>query len=232
MARQLPEVASVLAVVAHPDDESFGLGATLDHFQSRGAASSVLCLTKGEASTLGLSREDLGVLREHELFAAASELGVGNVRLRDYSDGGLAAVPLENLVAEVESMARLVGAELLLVFDDSGVTGHHDHQAATRAAVAAGRAMRLPVLAWTIESDVALALNRELSSSFVGRPPWQVDIGICVDRARQLRAIALHTSQSTGNAVLWRRLELQGTREVFCWLHDGGGRSPEQVKGP
>jgi LmbE family N-acetylglucosaminyl deacetylase len=48
----LPVWTSVLAVVAHPDDESFGLGAILDAFTRAGARGEVLCLTHGEASTL------------------------------------------------------------------------------------------------------------------------------------------------------------------------------------
>ena len=48
----LPAWESVLAVVAHPDDESFGLGAIIDRMTSGGAAVHVLCYTRGEASTL------------------------------------------------------------------------------------------------------------------------------------------------------------------------------------
>jgi hypothetical protein len=48
----LPVWTSVLVVVAHPDDESFGLGAILDAFTAAGATVEVLCLTHGEASTL------------------------------------------------------------------------------------------------------------------------------------------------------------------------------------
>ncbi|MGB8501155.1 PIG-L deacetylase family protein, partial [Mycobacterium sp.] len=47
----LPAWSSVLAVVTHPDDESFGLGAILDAFNRAGTRTSVLCLTHGEAST-------------------------------------------------------------------------------------------------------------------------------------------------------------------------------------
>src|SRR5665811_2572537 len=48
----LPAWMSVLAVVAHPDDESFGLGAILDAFTRTGARVEVLCLTHGEACLL------------------------------------------------------------------------------------------------------------------------------------------------------------------------------------
>src|SRR5674476_1023032 len=68
----LPAWTSVLAVVAHPDDESFGLGALLDAFARAGAGVEVLCLTHGEASTLHGAPGDLASLRGAELAAAAS----------------------------------------------------------------------------------------------------------------------------------------------------------------
>jgi hypothetical protein len=39
-------------VVAHPDDESFGLGAIISQMTATGAAVHILCYTHGEASTL------------------------------------------------------------------------------------------------------------------------------------------------------------------------------------
>jgi len=50
--RLLPAWPSVLAVIAHPDDESFGLGAVIDQFTAAGTAVHILCYTHGEASTL------------------------------------------------------------------------------------------------------------------------------------------------------------------------------------
>lgn len=84
--QDLPAVGSVLAVCAHPDDESFGLGAVLSAFAERGVRTSVLCLTHGEASTLGADRCDLHVIRERELSSAAAALGVGGVRLLEFGD--------------------------------------------------------------------------------------------------------------------------------------------------
>jgi LmbE family N-acetylglucosaminyl deacetylase len=74
---------SVLAVVAHPDDESFGLGASLATFAEQGAVLAVLCLTRGEASTLHAVARDLGEIRARELAAAAEVLGVSTVQLAD-----------------------------------------------------------------------------------------------------------------------------------------------------
>src|SRR3974377_1625945 len=165
----LPEGPPVLAVCAHPDDESFGLGAALAPFAGRAPPTAVLCLTHGAASALGTSHGDLHQIRAAELAAAARELGVGDVELLDYPDGALAHEPAELLSGHVQQAAARANADLLLVFDEGGITGHPDHRQATRAASLFARRARLPVLAWAVEQQVATALNSEFGTSFMGR---------------------------------------------------------------
>jgi N-acetylglucosamine malate deacetylase 2 len=122
----------------------------------------------------------------------------------------------------VTRLAVRHGADGLLVFDDTGVTGHPDHQAATAAAVAAAKAAALPVLAWTIPEAIASQLKTETGAPFVGRPGDEVDLCVRVDRTRQRRAAFLHVSQLSQGAVLWRRLQLQGDCENMRWIEPGG----------
>ena len=122
----LPRWGSVLAVVAHPDDESFGLGAVLSTFADGGASVDVLCLTRGEASTLHGVEGDLSRIREHELRAAADALGARRVTLRDLPDGGLAGLESSVLDDEVERALEWTRPEGLVVFDSTGISGHPD----------------------------------------------------------------------------------------------------------
>ena len=64
-------------------------------------------------------------------------LGVSTVALLDYPDGRLAGVPTAELAAHVTGLAARYHPGGLLVFDDTGITGHPDHRAATQAAVRA-----------------------------------------------------------------------------------------------
>jgi N-acetylglucosamine malate deacetylase 2 len=216
--RLLPGWRAVLAVVAHPDDETFGLGAVADTFAAGGTAVHVLCFTHGEASTLNENHAELRKARDRELRQAAAELGIAAVTLLDYPDGHLADVASGELSGQVTRLAARCGAEGLLVFDDTGITSHPDHQAATRAAVRAAPAAHLPVLAWTLQGTVADRLRAETGAAFTGQPPGRIDLCVRVDRARQRRAALLHASQISPAAVLWRRLQLQGDCEHLRWL--------------
>jgi LmbE family N-acetylglucosaminyl deacetylase len=212
-AGSLPAWRRVLAVVAHPDDESFGLGGVLAAFSAAGASTAVLCFTHGEASSLHGVAGQLHQVRARELDAAAAALGVSSTTLLRYRDGGLAAECPVRLTGEVLDAARAARADGLLVFDPSGVTGHPDHAAATSAALAAADVLDLPVLGWALPADVARTLNAERGTGFTGRLPDELDYVIEVDRARQRIAAKAHASQALPTSVLWRRLELLGDRE-------------------
>jgi LmbE family N-acetylglucosaminyl deacetylase len=214
----LPSWRSVLAVVAHPDDESFGLGAVLAGFADAGAAVAVLCYTHGESSTLHSGQGDLASVRSAELADAAAVLGVDPVQLADYPDGALTGVDLGDLSAHVIDLAGKVGADGLMVFDTSGVTGHPDHARATVATLAAADVLELPVLGWTVPASVATCLNQEYGAAFTGHDPGDVDLVVTLDRTSQLAAVACHPSQAVPGSLLWRRLELQGDTENLRWL--------------
>jgi LmbE family N-acetylglucosaminyl deacetylase len=214
----LPAWASVLVVVAHPDDESFGLGAILDTFTGAGARVEVLCLTHGEASTLHGAPGDLVSVRRAELAAAANVLGVAHTVLRDYPDGGLSEMPGAALVGEVVAAAGSSGADGMLSFDIAGVTGHPDHVAATSAALLAAETLNLPVLGWTLPDAVAARLNQEFGAGFTGHRSEEIDLQVTVDRARQHLASHAHVSQALPGSVLWRRLDLLANTESLRWL--------------
>jgi LmbE family N-acetylglucosaminyl deacetylase len=205
-ADALPGWTSVLAVVAHPDDESFGLGAILDAFTRGGARVEVLCLTHGEASTLHGAPGDLASLRGAELAAAADLLGVSRALLHVM------------LAAEVVAAADSAHADGLLVFDSAGVTGHPDHVAATAAGLLAAEMLDLPALGWTLPEAVAAQLNHELGAGFIGHQDGEIDLRVTVDRTRQRLASHAHVSQALPSSVLWRRLELLGDTEDLRWL--------------
>jgi N-acetylglucosamine malate deacetylase 2 len=212
----VPATEHLTIVCAHPDDETFGLGAIASAFVDAGTAVDLVCLTYGESSTLGAST-DLAQRRATELDCAAGVLGISQVTIHHHPDGALSSVPLDRLAADILAVAD--DADSLLTFDHGGITGHPDHQRATDAAIVSGRQLRIPVLGWAIPHDVAAMLREEYGAPFVGRDDAEIDIVLAVDRARQLAAMTCHGSQLADNPVPRRRIELQGDREHLRRLH-------------
>lgn len=212
---RLPAWNRVLVVVAHPDDESFGLGALIDAFVEHGTEARVLCLTAGEASTLNAS-DDLGRVRAVELERAAAALRVSGVELLQLPDGRLQEYADEAADAVRRAVERH-RPEGLLVLDPSGVTGHPDHRAATQAALLIADEHDLPVVGWTLPQSVAERLDEIHGASMVGHPPEQIDYVIPIDRRRQRIAVAAHATQAVPGSILWDRLALLGDQE-YCRL--------------
>lgn len=208
---------AVTVVCAHPDDESFGLGAIISILADADARLGLVCCTAGEGSRLGAG-PGLAARRARELDCAAEVLGIDRVTLLDHPDGSLASVPLPRLSAEI--IAAAGDTDALLTFDRGGITGHPDHEHATDAALAAARRLGVPLWAWAVPGDVAAILRDEFDVPFVGRETDEVDLTVAVDRSRQHRAVDCHGSQLADNPVPHRRIELQGATESLRLLHD------------
>ena len=81
---------TLLAVLAHPDDESFGMGGTLALYARRGYRVVLLCATRGEAGTVDpeylVGHSSIAHLREAELRCAAQHLGLTAVHFLGYRE--------------------------------------------------------------------------------------------------------------------------------------------------
>lgn len=140
-----------MAVFAHPDDESLGVGGTLAKYASEGVEVFLVTATRGDGGRYRGHRPDdpehpgreaLGKIRERELRAAASVLGVREVSLLDYRDQELDRANPREAVAGIVGHLRRVRPDVVLTFGPDGAYGHPDHiaisQFATAAIVAAG----------------------------------------------------------------------------------------------
>jgi LmbE family N-acetylglucosaminyl deacetylase len=136
----------LLAVLAHPDDESLGTGGTLAKYAAEGAHVYLLTATRGErGSYRGIRRDDpqhpgpaaLGRIREAELRAAASTLGVREVSLLDYGDLQLDAADPRRVIADIVRELRRVQPDVVLTFGPDGAYGHPDHIAISQFTTAA-----------------------------------------------------------------------------------------------
>src|SRR4030095_2188631 len=136
----------LMAVLAHPDDESLGMGGTLAKYASEGADVFLLTATRGDGGRYrGYRPGDpqhpgswaLANIREAELRAAASALGVREVSLLDYHDQHLdLANPREAISTIVEHLRR-VQPDVVVTFGPDGAYGHPDHVAISQFTTAA-----------------------------------------------------------------------------------------------
>lgn len=142
----------VLATYGHPDDEGQVTG-TLARFIQRGANVTLLCATRGEVGEISdpalATPETLGYVRELELRAAMSQIGLSDVRFLPYRDSGmpgweqnndprcLHAQPAEVVVGQLVYLIRELRPHVVFTWDPNGGYGHPDHVAVHRHTLAA-----------------------------------------------------------------------------------------------
>lgn len=155
----MPE-SGLLAIYAHPDDETFGIGGTMALCARRGVPVTMLCATRGEVGEIspgtGATPDTLGHYREAELRDAMELLGVHDVRFMGFRDSGMLGTPENNderaLMkahpdAVIHMMVRAIRElrpEVVATWDASGGYGHPDHVAVHHHATAAFHAAADP----------------------------------------------------------------------------------------
>jgi len=132
----------LMAIAAHPDDESLGMGGTLAKYAAEGVETYLVTATRGEYGWFGDEQDNpgpeaLGRLREVELLAAAQALGVREVHFLDYVDGHLDQADPAEAVAKIVGHLRRAKPHIVLTFDPNGAYGHPDHIAISQFTTAA-----------------------------------------------------------------------------------------------
>jgi LmbE family N-acetylglucosaminyl deacetylase len=173
---------TVLALHAHPDDESIFTGATLRRLADAGARTVVVLATAGD---LGESRvplrrgETVPQRRVAELERAAELLGVARLVLLGRRDSGLPGWPSTRharalAAAETLPLARAVaeiadaeGASTFLHDDEDGIYGHPDHGATHRIGATAAELVGATAYRTTVD-------RQHLDRQFSGGAPHLV----------------------------------------------------------
>ena len=225
-----------MAVLAHPDDESLGFGGALTKAAAGGADVSLVTATRGDRGRYRGHRADdprhpgpvaLAGIRETELRAAASVLGIRDTTVMGYPDQELDRANSREAVASIARHIRRVRPDVVLTFGPDGAYGHPDHvaisQLTTAAIVAAAGAIpagrddgtahavsKLYYLAWpqSTWSAYETAITRLVSNvDGVERQatPWPEWAITTVIDTREFwpvvwRAVSCHESQIAGYA--------------------------------
>ena len=210
----------LMAVLAHPDDESLGVGATLAKYASEGVDVYLLTATRGDAGRYRTHRPGdpqhpgpsaLADIREQEMRAAAGVLGVRDVALLDYRDQLLDRAHAPEVIAAIVQHLRRVQPHVVITFGPDGAYGHPDHiaisQFTTSALVAAAdpTISKLYYIAWPESTWGAYqSAFKRLTSTVDGVerqvvpwPDWEITTVIDTRQYCQTvwRAISCHESQ-------------------------------------
>ena len=121
----------VLAIFAHPDDESIVAGGTLAACAAAGLDTIILCVTRGEQGPIAhtdlATRQTLGAVREAELRAAAKALSVATVECRGYADGDLESADKTALMTDIRHVLQRWRPDAVITFGPEGLYWHPDH---------------------------------------------------------------------------------------------------------
>jgi LmbE family N-acetylglucosaminyl deacetylase len=254
-----------MAVLAHPDDESLGMGGTLAKCASEGVETFLLTATRGESGRYRGHRDGgqypgptaLGQIREGELRAAASVLGVREVSLLDYRDQELDRTDPHEAVARIVSHVRRIRPDVVATFSPDGAYGHPDHiaisQFTTAALVAAAdrsftwagdddsiphAVLKLYYLAWSLSTWTAYQeAFRKLTSTVDGVerqavpwPDWAITTVIDTRAfwTTVWRAVSCHESQI---AAYERLKDLSPEHHAALWGSQSFYRAFSMVNG-
>jgi LmbE family N-acetylglucosaminyl deacetylase len=213
------------AVVAHPDDDTFGCSGTIAlHADDPDLRFVLVHVTSGEAGPLAdpalATRETLGAVREEEDRRSWVALGREPDRhefLR-YPDHEVEQQPFDELVERIATVFEEERPDVVITFGPDGITGHPDHVTTGRAATEAFHRVRerapgdgfRRLLHQAIAQSMLDAWNRRLVAA--GREPMDptelyqprgvpdATIGVMVDCGpvvdRKLAALAAHRTQA------------------------------------
>lgn len=226
---------SVVAVFAHPDDETILAGGMIALLARQGIAVHLVCATRGEGGETGdppavPRRELLGAAREAELRCAARALGA-SVTVLDYVDPTIgpdeAMFPFEcdfnTLVGQFAAIVRQRRADLVLTHGGDGEYGHPAHQLVNRAVRQAVPRALPNTLVYTVSALVPQIEDRLWNAS----EPAHLALDIRPWAEAKVQAMECHVSQ---HALFKRRRQLQTVREALrtvesvrrAWPETGG----------
>jgi N-acetyl-1-D-myo-inositol-2-amino-2-deoxy-alpha-D-glucopyranoside deacetylase len=226
---------TVLAVFAHPDDESLACGGTLARLADAGAHVVLVCASHGESGSISdaalVPDGDLGRVRVAELREAAAVLGIAELLVFDHPDGQLRWANVPRLHAEILMVIGRTRPDIVITFDADGLYWHLDHVAVHERTTTAVRSLGAdapPLYYVTMPKGVmrelmgaAAASNEAPANSSIwgiepdafgdhaAAPSFVVDVREWV--GRKLEALRRHRTQ-------------MGPRNPFAWLDEPQAR--------
>ena len=204
---------TLLAVIAHPDDESYSFGGTLALAARAGWRCLVVSITSGECGKRHdggpMGKKQVGIARERELADSCAILGAEPPEFWRLPDGHLRDQPTQ--AGRLRSVMEGRSPDLVIALGEDGAYGHPDHIAVYEWLMEAWpmvSAPRPPLLLAAFPRGLFLP-QYERCLSMMGEPPqptadeigstsWQYEVPIAEVAAQKLASIAAHRTQLPG----------------------------------
>ena len=184
---------TILAVLAHPDDESLACGGTLARLSDAGARVVLLCASRGERGSISdsslIANGDLGSIRSQELHEAATILGIAEVLILPHPDGDLRWAEVPQLHAEIVETIQRYEPDGVITFAEDGLYWHLDHigvHERTYTAVKSLGAAAPPLYYVTMQQGVMREIvDAALENGMTrGNNPWGIEPDAFGDHAK------------------------------------------------
>lgn len=162
---------TLMALLAHPDDESFGTGGTLAKYAAEGADVHIIIATDGAAGSVAEgyehTHEALAAVRANELAAAVNILG-GTLHTLGYRDSGYIGDPANQhpdafinadvtlAIGRVVQLIRQIRPQVVITHDETGGYFHPDH-----------------IMCWRITTPAFHAAADPTQYPEIGPAPWK-----------------------------------------------------------
>lgn len=236
----------ILSVLAHSDDEAFGMGGTLALYASRGVEVYLACATLGEAGDIPIEFQQnfasSADLRESELDCSAKDLGLKQVFKLGFRDSGmegspdnqnpnaLVARPMEEVVESIVRVMREVRPQVVLTFDPVGGYFHPDHIRVHQATVLAFDRVRQELQATDPQVLSRLYYHTMPKSSakiavfwmrLLGKDPRKIGRNKDIDLVQiASQSFPVHVK------INYRQVLEQREQAAACHASQGGGKKP------
>lgn len=129
------EKLSLLAVFAHPEDESFGPAGTLAKYANEGIEVSLVSATRGDTPIKVEEKSQ----RARDRVCSCRASGIRRACLFDYRRGELNRVTPQVVAERLVRLIREIRPQVIITFGPGGLTGDGDNQIINAAATQAFR---------------------------------------------------------------------------------------------
>ncbi len=205
--QQIRQLGTIMAVWAHPDDETYCAAGILAAAVQNGQKVICVTATRGEAGVQDDKKwpaETLGETRAKELGAALRVLGITNHEWLDCRDGGCSEANSSVVQAKICQLIDRHKPQTILTFGKEGLTGHTDHSTVSTWVTEACKSLETApsvyyVVHTTAQRESLKVLDAKLDVFFnIDEPPFKSpsECDICFELTPELRKLKLKALKS------------------------------------